>query len=917
MLQSAQRASEDRTGEDTIPDILFNGKRIVDEASRGILRRQEPRKSSEARTLSRASNVFDDEDTSVEYSADFEPLKFNMNRLPELEQQITSPQQYLDSMAQIRQRIQDVTGSAGGQGAAGATGVANSAATPWNFSFIDRDQFEEYLEKPNHIRCLPKRVHCGLFKRLFLAQELKDTPEEPALTAEIPANHLGRTRSRGRGSVSSQVSNSESMKKAIWTCQFSLDGKYMATGSKDGTVKIFKVISSPIERWEMDNVGETEKASRVKKVLRMKQIAASATFSKLNSGQVEDDIAKLENTNQEADEPANLYAPVFHPSPFKVFKEHQSDVLDLDWSKNNFLLTASMDNSVKLWHLDRKEALRSFQHADFVTGVKFHPTDDRFFVTSCLDHKCRLWSIIDDEVSYEYDCNDIITTIEISKGDGKYTIVGTFNGFIHVLLTKDLSSVLSFHVLDKEIKQHESEHHLAPRRSNGPRITGIELIRLPEKPLMLMITSNDSRIRLFDMEKKKLKEFLKGFQSGASQHKAFFTDNGSEPTIVCSSDDHWLYAWKVRTGQENPGASSERSQYHSETDKFHTEILTSSSVESLLSGEEDLEDDSYNLSQQSTPDSGKKAKRPLLGGSKLFSSLKHLTQTRHIRHHSVLKNSRYSAFHAHHAPVTTSLVAPIETSKVLSLSNDFICELTLEALRDGRNNRRPSANGDEVVRAIGTILVTTDNQGTIRVFRTDISSSIRSTVLGKLQRYNVEVGASTGAGTSGKPSMSCFTSPHKGTEPAAQTVGADHPVADGDITPRTSGDAVSFGEQNLIRTPGGVVYDATLSGTPKHSVYRSAGNSVSASSIGKLISGGARRRGKSKSKSASTSSTVPASPQRPATGRPAAQSNGSNLGLCCNVCNGTNFTQFANAPGLQRENTYSCADCGTALNNFR
>lgn len=916
MLKSSHNVPVDKTEEVVIPDILFNGKRIIDEASKGILRRQEPRKSHDAPDISRSSNVFDEEDPSIEYSADFQPLKFNMNRLPELEQQITSPQQYLDSLAQIRQRIQDVSN---GPGTQGAPGVTSSPATPWNFSFIDRDQFEEYLEKPNYIRCLPKKVHCGLFKRLFLAQELKDISEEPVLTAEMTGNHIDRTRSRGRGSVSSQASNSDSMKKAIWTCQFSLDGKYMATGSKDGTVKILKVIGSPVERWEMDNIGETEKASRVKKMLRMKQIAASSTFNKLNSGQVEDDIAKLENTNQEADESANLYAPVFHPSPFKVFKEHQSDVLDLDWSKNNFLLTASMDNTVRLWHLDRKESLRSFQHADFVTGVKFHPSDDRFFVTSCLDHKCRLWSIIDNEVSYEYDCDDIITTIEISKGDGKYTIIGTFNGFVHVLLTKELTHILTFHVLDKEIKSHDSGAGSLPKKSNGPRITGIELIRLPEKPLTLMITSNDSRIRLFDMEKKKLTEFLKGFHSGASQHKAFFSDYNNEPTIMCSSDDHWLYAWKVRTGNDEANPSKEKSQSFSETDKANLDIMSNSSVESFLSGEEDLDDDSHDPVNQSTANASKKPKRPLLPGSKFFSSLKQLTQTRHIRHHSVIKNSRYSAFHAHHAPVTTSLIAPVETSKVLSLSNDFICELTLEVLRDGRNNRRPSTNNnDEVMKAIGTIMITTDNQGTIRVFRTDISTATRNRVLGKLQRYNEALGQTNNVHIDdGKVSMSCFSSPHKANNAGAQISKGGTQIETtnltiDDLTPRTSSDAAVFGEHNLLKTPGGAVYDAAQNTTPKHSVYRSTRNSISASSIGKLIGGTAsRRHGKS------TSSNISSSSQNLATTRSATQSYGSQLALYCNVCNGTKFTQFSNAPGLQRENTYSCADCGTALNNFR
>lgn len=41
--------------------------------------------------------------------------------------------------------------------------------------------------------------------------------------------------------------------------------------------------------------------------------------------------------------------------------------------QNFFLLSSSMDKTVRLWHISRRECLCCFQHIDFVTAIAFHP----------------------------------------------------------------------------------------------------------------------------------------------------------------------------------------------------------------------------------------------------------------------------------------------------------------------------------------------------------------------------------------------------------------------------------------------------------------------------------------------------------------------------------------------------------------
>ena len=90
---------------------------------------------------------------------------------------------------------------------------------------------------------------------------------------------------------------------------------------------------------------------------------------------------------------------VFMDVPFCQYRGHTSDLLDVSWSKNYFILTSSMDKTVRLWHISRRECLCCFQHIDFVTAICFHPRNDQFFLSGSLDGKLRLWNIPDKKVA--------------------------------------------------------------------------------------------------------------------------------------------------------------------------------------------------------------------------------------------------------------------------------------------------------------------------------------------------------------------------------------------------------------------------------------------------------------------------------------------------------------------------------------
>ncbi|SCU89959.1 LANO_0D07030g1_1 [Lachancea nothofagi CBS 11611] len=559
------------------------------------------------------------------------------------------------------------------------------------FGRIDREQFEKYLKEPEYVRVYKKQPKIKQFRRLFLAQELKID---------------------GGADLTSSSSNTlsslaESNSRAIWATKFSRDGKFMATGGKDCTLRVWKVISSPLERNDLQASTVKGQATRI---TARKPVTNSSCRS---SNDAESAVPQY----------MSLYAPVFHPLPYRTFQEHTQDILDLDWSKNGFLLTTSMDKTARLWHCDRPKALKTFTHPDFVTCAKFHPNDDRFFISGCLDHTCRLWSILDHKVSFEYYCGDIITAIDTSLTDGKYTAIGTFNGHISILYTKGLELISTFHILEK------AKEHGKKIPESGPKITGIEFFKSePENDLRVMITSNDSRVRIFSIKGRRLLEVLRGFENAHSQISAHLltVPNKKKTLVIAPSENQWVYCWRLESSIPTPTSvdTAEGEEHH------HRGSLRGLLRRSLSIGS------SHSSDSKRGKNAGQNGNSP--PSSKFKSD-------------QAIKNSHYVAFHAHHHTVTTLAVGPVNTAKTLALSDDLICELTM-ALSETEDDitimreqsvkplvpskkQRQKANElmerkfPSMIEAIGSIVVSTDSSGVIRVFRSDISTNVRKKVL--------------------------------------------------------------------------------------------------------------------------------------------------------------------------------------------
>jgi hypothetical protein len=189
----------------------------------------------------------------------------------------------------------------------------------------------------------------------------------------------------------------------LFTAKFSSDGNYLAVAGEDGVIRVWKLI-------------------------------------------IEDTMTMM--AEDPGYKPPRM-AAIFQQEPIQVLVGHEGAILDLSWSKNNFLLSASMDRTVRVWHFSRPDSLGVFRHPDFVTSVAFHPRDDRVFITGSLDCRLRLWSIADKAVRAwnELPANNFVTAVSFNSS-GKLVLAGTATG-VCLIFETDVSPVFA-----------DSAHHL-------------------------------------------------------------------------------------------------------------------------------------------------------------------------------------------------------------------------------------------------------------------------------------------------------------------------------------------------------------------------------------------------------------------------------------------------------------------------
>lgn len=312
---------------------------------------------------------------------------------------------------------------------------------------------------------------------------------------------------------------------SILTMKFSFDGQYLATAGEDGIVCVWQVVEDARSN-EID-IPEIDPSCVYFTVNHLSELAPFAVEK--------DKSGKLKSLRKTADSACVIFPPkVFRilEKPLHQLHGHSSEILDLSWSKNNYLLSSSIDKTVRLWKVGCENCLEVFSHSNYVTCIQFNPVDDNHFVSGSIDGKVRIWEITGCQVADWTDMKDIVTAV-CYRPDGKGVIVGSIAGTCRFY---DISS--DHFQLEAQIDLHNK------KKPPCKRITHFEFF--PHDPSKLMVTCADSQVRV--LQGINVVGKYRGLRSSGSQLYASFTADGKH--IVSTSEDSNVYIWNSNCHEE-------------------------------------------------------------------------------------------------------------------------------------------------------------------------------------------------------------------------------------------------------------------------------------------------------------------------------------------------------------------------------
>lgn len=219
----------------------------------------------------------------------------------------------------------------------------------------------------------------------------------------------------------------------IWVAKFSPCGFYLATGGKDGVLKV----------WQTHLVKSSAKERMNRKKKTSQRDSGRLSGDDISFGDKSDESSGSQRqTEEERESHIQKYYHLIESVPLRQYWEHEYDIVDLSWQtkrdergkivKSQVLATCSLDQKVIIWKIDKEGPDKIFDLKDAPTCLEFHPELETIFVTGSLDQTIRRWSIdstdkcLEEIQTYEY-----ITALAYQP-NGKRLIVGLSTGTCNV-----------------------------------------------------------------------------------------------------------------------------------------------------------------------------------------------------------------------------------------------------------------------------------------------------------------------------------------------------------------------------------------------------------------------------------------------------------------------------------------------------
>ncbi|WP_424094508.1 caspase family protein [Moorena producens] len=291
----------------------------------------------------------------------------------------------------------------------------------------------------------------------------------------------------------------------VLSVSFSSDGKTLASGSGDMTIKL----------WNLETGKEihTLKGHDSK----VKSVRFSPDAKTLASGSFDNTI-KLWNLETGKE--------------IHTLEGHDSQVNSISFSPDGkSLASGSSDKTIKLWNLDTGKEIRALQgHDDWVTSVSFSP-DGKTLASGSKDKTIKLWNLEKgQEIRALQGHDDWVTSVSFSP-NGKTLASGSYDKRIKLWNLKTGKEINTLYTL--EIYEEHIDN-------------GINSISYSPDGRILASGSRDQTITLWNLEMGLEIRTLRGHNDWVNS--VSFSPDGK--TLASGSVDKTIKFWSLETGKE-------------------------------------------------------------------------------------------------------------------------------------------------------------------------------------------------------------------------------------------------------------------------------------------------------------------------------------------------------------------------------